>query len=178
MDGCQEEGTFDVHSVFGVEPGDRRHIRLFARAEFDQVGSSIGVDDQVGLDGRPCRLDHDMDAPGIAVSAFGITDDPTHSVAGGQWSGTDQLFARLKRDIRDLPWRSIDLVERTGAIGKHLDGVEIPGAPRLNARNVVCNLDAIGRGPCLCLALVAATGRSPSWRDMQRFRAAIVRGHR
>jgi hypothetical protein len=58
-----------------------------------------------------------------------------------------------------------------------LDGVEIPGAPRLNARNVVCDLDAIGRILCLCLALVAAAGWSPSWRDMQWPRM-IVSGHR
>ena len=99
-------------SVFRVEPGDRRHVWLFAGAQLDQVGPSIGVDDKVGLDGGPCRLDHDVDASGISVAAFGVTDDPAHGVAGGERPRTDQLLARLERDIRDLPWRGIDLIER------------------------------------------------------------------
>ena len=57
---------------------------LFAGAELDQVGPSIGVDDKVRLDGGPCRLDHDVDTPCISVAAFGVTDDPAHGVAGGE----------------------------------------------------------------------------------------------
>src|SRR6185312_11894858 len=84
-DRCRRKGLCTSAPVFRVEPGDRRHVRLFARAEFDQVGPSIGVDNQVGLDGGPRRLHHDMHAPGFAVSAFGVTDYPTHGVARGQW---------------------------------------------------------------------------------------------
>src|SRR6185437_67017 len=58
--------------VFRVEPGHRWHVRLFPGAQFNQIGTSIGIDDQIGFYGRPRWLDHDMDSPGIAVTAFGV----------------------------------------------------------------------------------------------------------
>src|SRR3981081_2841 len=55
-------------SVFRIEPGDRRHIRLFTGAQLNQVGSPIGVDDKVGLDSGSRWLDHAVDAQGRAVA--------------------------------------------------------------------------------------------------------------
>src|SRR5579871_5904422 len=78
----QSSGT--AGSVFRIEPGYRRHVRLFTGAQLNQIGSPIGVDDKVGLDGGPRRLDHDVDAPGVAVAALGVADDPAHGVAGGE----------------------------------------------------------------------------------------------
>jgi hypothetical protein len=53
-----------------------------------EVSPSIGVDDEICLDSGSRRLDHDMDAPGVAVATFSIADDPAHSIAGGKWSRT------------------------------------------------------------------------------------------
>src|SRR6476660_797600 len=52
-----------TNPILRIEPGDRWHIGLFARSQFDQIGPPVGVDDELGLDGRPRRLYHDMHTP-------------------------------------------------------------------------------------------------------------------
>jgi hypothetical protein len=69
-------------AIFRIEPSDRRHVRHFTRTRLDQVGQPIGIDDEIRLDGRPRRLDQDVDAPGIAASAFGVPNDPAYDFAG------------------------------------------------------------------------------------------------
>ena len=77
-----------------------------------------------------------------AGAALGVADDPAHGVAGGDRPGADELLAGLERDVGDLARRGIDLIERAVGEGIDLDGVEIAGARRLNARGAVRLVDA------------------------------------
>ena len=77
-----------------------------------------------------------------ARAALGVADDPAHGVAGRDRTRADELLARLERDVGDLARRGVDLIER--AVGERidLDGVEIAGARRLDARRAVGLVDA------------------------------------
>src|SRR5262249_52988397 len=80
---CERQSFRATTSVFGVESGDRRHIELFTGAKFDQVGPPIGIDYKICFDAGPRRLHHDVDAPGIVITALSVADDPANGVAGG-----------------------------------------------------------------------------------------------
>ena len=123
---------------------------MLTGAQLDEIGAPVSVDDEVGFDRRPGRLDHDMDAARIATAALGIADDPTHRVAGCDRTRARELLALLEGNVGDLPGSSVDLVERSGAIGEYLLGVEIPIAPRLDTCGIVRGLDASGRLLGLC----------------------------
>ena len=69
-------------SAVGIEPGDRRHVRPLVCPQLDEIGTPVGVDHKVGLDGRPGRLDQDMDPTRLAVAALRIANDPAYRVAG------------------------------------------------------------------------------------------------
>src|SRR5262249_52950864 len=88
--------------VLRGEPGDRRHIGLLGRAKLEMVRAPISVDDEIGDEIRPGRLDKDVNLLGRRRSALGISDDPAHRVAGRNWPGADELLTLLQRDIGDL----------------------------------------------------------------------------
>ena len=94
---------------------------------------------------RSRRLDQDVDALGCARSAFGVADDPAHGIAGGDGAGADELLARLERDVGDLAWRCIDLVERPLGERIDLDRVEVTRARRLHTRFAIGLVDARAR---------------------------------
>jgi hypothetical protein len=62
-------------------------------AHFEVIGAPVGVDDEVGQEVRPRRLDEDVDALGRARAALGVTNDPAHGIAGCDRTGADQLLA-------------------------------------------------------------------------------------
>src|SRR5262249_51953996 len=80
---------------------------------------------------------------GRRCSAFRIADDPAYRVAGGDWTGADELLAFLEGDVGHLAGRAIDLVER--ALGKRidLDGIEVTAARRLNAGSRIREVDPL-----------------------------------
>ena len=112
------------------------------------IGPAVGVDDEVGDEIRPRRLDQDVDALGRAGPALGVADDPAHGVAGGDGSGADELLPGFERDVGDFAGRRVDLIEGAVGVGIDLDGVDVTGAGRLHARRAVGLIDArvrIGR---------------------------------
>ena len=159
--------------ILRIVPGDRRHVGLLARSQLDQIGAPVGVDDKVGLDRRPGRLDQDVDASGIAASAFGIADDPAHGVAGRDRSRSRELLAGLERDVGDLSGRGIDLIERAGAVRKHLHGVEVSLLARFDARGIVRGLNPGNRSFGLLRSVLAALGRRPGRRNVKRPRSVV-----
>ena len=77
-----------------------------------------------------------------AGSALGVADDPAHRVACCDGPGADELLAGLERDVGDLARRGIDLIERAVGEGIDLDGVEVAGPRRLNARRAIRLIDS------------------------------------
>src|SRR3546814_11985372 len=76
-------------------------------------------------------------------------------MSGGDWSGSDGLFAFLERDVGDLPRGCINLDQRAVGPGIFLDRVEKCSTVRLDARRVIGPADlhlAVGgrgnRGKC------------------------------
>src|SRR3546814_19393372 len=71
-------------------------------------------------------------------------------IAGGDWSGSDELFAFLERDVGDLPRGCINLEQRAVGPGIFLDRVEKCSTVRLDARRVIgpadLHLGVGGRG--------------------------------
>jgi len=53
------------------------------------------------------------------------------------------LLARFQRNIGDLSWRGIDLIERARAIWKYLHCVEVACLPWLNTSRVVGAVDPL-----------------------------------
>ncbi len=102
-----------------ILPRHRGHIGLFGRAQLQQIGASVGVDDEVGDEIGPRRLGQDVDALGRAGAALGVANHPSHGVAGGNRTRADKLLACLQGDVGDLARRCIDLIE--GAVGKWVD---------------------------------------------------------
>ena len=123
--------------VLRILPGDRGHIGLLGRAQLEVIGAPVGVDDEIGRQVRPRRLDEDVDLLGRARAALGVADDPAHRVAGGDRAGADQLLAGLQGDVGDLARRGIDLIERAVREGIDLHGVDVAVAHRLHARGGV-----------------------------------------
>jgi len=76
------------------------------------IGAQVGVDDEIGHQLRPGRLDQDMHLLRRARAAQRVADDPAHGVAGSDRSGADELLAGLERDVGDLAHGGIDLIER------------------------------------------------------------------
>ena len=50
--------------VLRIGPGDRGHVGLLVRAQLEVIGPPVGVDDEVGDEIRPRRLDQDVDSLG------------------------------------------------------------------------------------------------------------------
>src|SRR3546814_10950864 len=71
-------------------------------------------------------------------------------MSGGDWSGSDGLFAFLERDVGDLPRGCINLEQRAVGQGIFLNRVEKCSTVRLEARRVIgradLHLDVGGRG--------------------------------
>ena len=134
--------------VFRILPGDRGHIGLLGRAQLEEIGAPVGVDDEVGGDVRPGRLHEDVDLPRGARAALGVADDPAHRVARGDGARAHELLALLQRDVGDFARRGVDLIERAGRERINLDGVDEAVSHRLHARGGVGLIDAhrrIGR---------------------------------
>src|SRR6185437_12539665 len=127
--------------VLRVSPGDRGHIGLLVRMQLEVIGPAVGIDDEIGDEIGPRRLDEDVDALHRASAALGGGNDIEHQVARGDGPGTDELLARLKCDVSDLAWRGIDLVERAIGEGINLDGVEVSRPRRLNTRRAIRLID-------------------------------------
>ena len=106
------------------------------------IGAPVGIDQEVGVEVRPCRLDEDVDARRCRHAAVGLADDPAHRVAGRDRPGADQLLARLQGDVGDLAGRGIDLVERALGVGIDLDRIQVVGPHRLHASGAVGFRDA------------------------------------
>jgi hypothetical protein len=103
----------------------------------------VGVDDEIGDEIRPGRLDEDMDFLGAPLPALGIADDPAHRVAGGDRTGADELLALLQSDVGDFSGRGIDLIER--ALGKWIDlhRIDVTGAGRLDPGRRIGEVNAL-----------------------------------
>ena len=133
--------------------------------QLDEIGTSVGVDHKVGLDGRPGWLYQDVHATRIAIAALRITDDPSYRVAGGHRAGAGELLARLQGNVGDLSWGDVDLIEGPRAVRKHLYGVEVALAARLHPRGAIGSLDARHWIPCIARS---SARRSPSRWNVQR----------
>src|SRR3546814_2873947 len=77
------------------------------------IGAPVGVDDEVGGEVGPCRLDQDMHPAAFPCPADRIADDPAHGVTSGDRPWADELLAFLKGDVRHLTRGGIDLIERS-----------------------------------------------------------------
>jgi len=110
--------------------------------QLEVIGPPIGVDDQIGDEIGPCRLDENVDALGRAGSALRIANDPADGIARRDGAGADELLARLERDVGDLAGRGVDLIE--GAVRERIDlnGVEITGPRRLDSGGAIRLVDA------------------------------------
>src|SRR3546814_3508689 len=75
------------------------------------IGAPVGVDDEVGGEVGPCRLDQDMHPAAFPCPADRIADDPAHGVTSGDRPWADELLAFLKGDVRHLTRGGIDLIE-------------------------------------------------------------------
>ena len=128
--------------VFGILPRDRGHVGRLGRAQLEQIGAAIGVDDEVGHEIRPRRLHQDVDALGGPCPALRIADDPAHRVAGGDRAGAHELLALLQLDVGDLARRRVGLIERARRIGIDLNGVDEAIPIWLHARGGVGAFDA------------------------------------
>ena len=115
---------------------------LSSDLKLEMIRSAVGVDDEVGDQIRPCRLEQDMDALCRAGAALRVADDPAHRVAGGDGSGTDEALSGFERDVGDFAGRRVDLIE--GAVGTRidLDGVDVADAGRLHARCAISLVNA------------------------------------
>ena len=109
------------------------------------VGPPVGVDDQVGDEVGPGRFDEDVDLLGRRRPAFGVADDPSHRIAGGDRTGADELLALLQRDVGHLARCGVDLVERAVGKGIDLHRVDVAAAARLDARGGVGQVDPLTR---------------------------------
>lgn len=83
-----------------------------------------------------------MNATGHTRAALGVADYPPGRITGGDRACAGEAFARLQRDVRDLPGRGIDLIEGPFTPGIDLDGVVVAVSPWLDARGGVGVLDA------------------------------------
>src|SRR5204862_452770 len=80
-----------------------------------------------------------------ARAAGRIADDPAHGIARRNRPGPDELLAFLKRDVRHLAGRGIDLIERTVRPRILLDRIEEAVAHRLHAGSRVSRADTVAR---------------------------------
>ena len=136
------------------------------------IGASVGVDDEVGIEVRPRRLDQDVHARRCCCPAVGLADDPAHRIARRDGSGADELFARLQRDVGDLAGGGIDLVERAVGERVDLDRVQVIGADRLHACRVIGLLDAqvrVGRLRRRMLASPKPLQLARQWQGLRQF---------
>src|SRR4051794_11695588 len=75
--------------------------------------------------------------------AFGISDDPTHSIPGGNRTGADKLLPLLQGHVRDLPRRGVQLIERAVSKGVDLHRVDVAVAGRLHPCGGIGFFDAL-----------------------------------
>ena len=109
------------------------------------IGAAVGVNDQIGDDVGPGRLNEDVNLLGARWPALGIADDPPHGVTGRNRAGADQLLALLQGDVGHLSGRGIDLVEGTLSERKHLHGIHVAVTARLDPGGSVREIDALPR---------------------------------
>src|SRR5258708_14027021 len=86
-----------------------------------------------------------MDAPGRTCSTLGIADDPAHGIAGRDRTGSDKVLALLEGDIRHLPWRGINLIERARRERIDLHCIDVAISARLHASGGVGFFDTFAR---------------------------------
>src|SRR5690606_31371967 len=98
-----------------IGPRYRGHMGRGRSAQFEMIGSPVGVDDEIGGDTGPGRLEKNMNAALVACSTYRIADNPACCVARRDRSGAGQGLALLQDDIGDPAGRRIDLEQ--GAIG-------------------------------------------------------------
>ena len=121
------------------------------------VGPAIRVEDQVGFDIGPGRLDEDMDAGRAARAADGIADDPAGRVAGGDRTVADQPLAVVECDLGDPSGARIDPVERARAVVIDLNRIEVSLPQGFDPRGGIGRGDPCGRRSRACRP--AACGR-------------------
>ena len=103
-----------------------------------------------------------MDALGRTCSALGIADDPAHGIAGSDRPGADELLAFLQGNVRHLPRRGINLIERARRERIDLHRVDVTITGRLDA----------GRGIGFFDAFAGVAGLRLRTRAMQRLELA------
>src|ERR1700730_16611982 len=106
-------------------------LGLLGRAQLKVIGAAVAIDDEIGHNIGPGRLDEDVNPLCRPCPALGVTDDPAHGVANGYWTRACELLAVLKCDVGDLAGRGIELIERVAAAG------------RPDASSGVCLIDAL-----------------------------------
>jgi hypothetical protein len=84
-----------------------------------------------------------MNALGLACPAFGVADNPSHRVPGGDRAGADELLAGLQRHVRHLAGRGVNLIERTGRERVDLHRVDEAVAHRLHPSRRIGLSDAL-----------------------------------
>lgn len=153
--GRRDRGLLDcwgagLHAPRRIGPGDRRHVGGFIGAQFQQIGAPVGVDDEIGGDVGPGRLNEDVDASSAPIAAFGVADDPARGVPGGNRSRAGKLLAGFQCDVGDLTGRGIDLVKCAFAVREDLDRVVVSLATGLDAGRQTVKADLVrARSRCL-----------------------------
>jgi len=92
------------------------------------------------------RLDQDMDLGAAARATNRVADDPAHGIARRDRSRAYQLLAGLERDVGDLAWGGIDLIECAFGPDEPLHRVDEPVATWFDPRGIVGAADPIPRG--------------------------------
>ena len=121
--------------ILRILPGYRGHVSLLGRTQLKVIGPRIGVDDEVGHQFRPRRLDEDVDLLGRARAALGVAYDPAHGVAGRYGTGANECLSGLQGNVGDLTGGGIHLVERAFDERIDLDGVDEAIPDWLHARS-------------------------------------------
>ena len=101
---------------------------------FEMIGAPIGIDDEVGANVGPRRLDEDVNAARCSGTAHRVADDPADRIARCDRPRSDEFLAFLQHDVGNLPRCGVNLEQGSIGIGILLDGIEIAGALRFHAR--------------------------------------------
>ena len=120
-----------------IAPAHGREIGPAGRAELEVVGAAISVDDKVCAEARGHWLEQDVDPLIGARAAPRLANNPPRGVACRQRALAHQMLAGLQGKVGHLPWRCVDLEQRTIGEAEDLGGVGEGLAPWLHPRNVV-----------------------------------------
>ena len=101
------------------------------------IGAPIGIDNEVGANVGPRRLDEDVNAARCSGTAHRVADDPADRIARCDRPRSNEFFAFLEHDVGNLPRCGVNLEQGSIGIGILLDGIEIAGALRFHARSGV-----------------------------------------